>query len=121
MHDVKLLPVPLDAVVVARPETGPEHEQPLGADAGYKGEAALQAVETRNYQPHIKQRKEEAEAQQKQPGYRARRWVVERTHSWLNRFRKLLVSFEKTQASYLALHTLAAALICWRQTFIIYG
>jgi len=47
------------------------------------------------------------------------RWVVERTHSWLNRFRKLLVSFEKTEAS--ALLSLAAALICWRQTKSIYG
>lgn len=34
------------------------------------------------------------------PGYKTRRWVVERSHSWFNRFRKLLVSFEKTEASY---------------------
>jgi hypothetical protein len=56
-----------------------------------------------------------------EPGYRARRWVVERTHSWINRFRKLLVSFEKTEASYVALLSLAAAMICWRQTVSIYG
>lgn len=31
-----------------------------------------------------------------QPCYRARRWAVARTHSWLNRFHKLLVSFDKT-------------------------
>jgi len=47
--------------------------------------------------------------------------VVERTHSWINRFRKLLVSFEKTDASYVALLSLAAAMICWRQTVSIYG
>ena len=34
---------------------------------------------------------------------------------------KLLVSFEKTEASYVALLSLAAALICWRQTITIYG
>ena len=56
-----------------------------------------------------------------QPGWKARRWVVERTHSWLNRYRKLLVSFEKSEASYVALLSLAAALICWRQTTSIYG
>ncbi len=55
------------------------------------------------------------------PGYKARRWVVERTHSWLNRYRKVFVSFEKTEESYIALLTLAAAMICWRQTIIIYG
>jgi transposase len=47
--------------------------------------------------------------------------VVERTHSWLNRFRKLPVSFEKTEAGYLALLASAAALICRRQTMSIYG
>ncbi len=34
------------------------------------------------------------------PAYKARRWVVEVTHSWMNRFRKLLVRFEKTDAAY---------------------
>jgi len=63
----------------------------------------------------------EAAAKRKKPGYKARRRVVERTHSWLNRFRKLLVSFEKTEASFVELLTLAAALICWRQTIVIYG
>ena len=62
-----------------------------------------------------------ADAKRNQPGWKARRWVVERTHSWLNRYRKLLVSFEKTAASYVALLSLAAALICWRQTTSIYG
>ena len=54
-------------------------------------------------------------------GYKARRGVVERTHWWLNRYRKMLVSFEKTEESHVALLTLAAAMICWRQTIIIYG
>ena len=78
-------------------------------------------MENRHYRPHIKQRREEAEAKHKRPGYKARRWVVERTHSGLNRFRKLLVSFEKTKEGYVALLALAAAMICWRQTIIIYG
>ncbi|MCL5677469.1 MAG: IS5 family transposase [Firmicutes bacterium] len=40
-------------------------------------------------------------------GYRARRWVVERTHSWINRFRRLLVRWEKKVENYLALLKLA--------------
>ncbi len=28
--------------------------------------------------------------------------MVERAHAWFNHFRKLLVSFEKTEASYIA-------------------
>jgi putative transposase len=80
----------------------------------------MNAVLARNYQPHIKQRRE-GRCQAHPPGYKARRWAVERTRSWLNRFRKLLVSFEKNEASYVALLSLAAAMICWRRTIVIHG
>ena len=118
MHDVKLLAATLDQVVMESPSWAEQRN--LCADAGYKGVPAWNAVVSRNYQPHIQQRREEARLKRTIPGYRARRWVVERTHSWLNRFRKLLVSFEKTEASYVALLSLAAAIICWRQTVSIY-
>ena len=118
VHDVKLLPATLDQVAMAPPGAGPQN---LCADAGYHGASAWHAVVERGDRPHIRPRREEAHAKRTQPGYKARRWVVERTHSWLNRFRKLLVSFEKTAASYVALLSLAAAMICWRQTISIYG
>ncbi len=121
MHDVKLLAATLDGVVRARPTPTRRRPQRLCADAGYRGSPAEKSAQARGYQPLIKRRREEAQAKRTQPGYRARRWVVERTHSWLNRYRKLLVSFEKTEESYTALLTLAAAMICWRQTVIIYG
>jgi transposase len=93
----------------------------LCADAGYKGAPASNAAVERDYKPHIKQRREEAHEKLTTPGFKARRWVVERTHSWINRFRKLLVSFEKTETSYVALLYLACAMICWRQTVAIHG
>ena len=108
-------------MVCKRPKPRKGRPQRLCADAGYKGDAARKAIMARHYRPHIKQRKEEADAKRNQPGHKARRWVVERTHSWLNRFRKLPVSFEKTEASFVALLSLAAALISWRRTIIIYG
>ena len=119
MHDVKLLAATLDQVVMESPRSAEQRN--LCADAGYKGVPAWNTVVLRNYQPHIQQRREEAYLKRTVPGYKARRRVVERTHSWLNRFRKLLVSFEKTEASYVALLSLAAAMICWRQTISIYG
>jgi putative transposase len=121
VHDVKLLAITLDRLACQRPRPRKRRPQRLCADAGYKGEPARKAALARGYRPHIKQRKEEAEAKRNKPGYKARRWVVERTHSWLNRFRKLLVSFEKTEASFVGLLTLAAALICWRRSIVIYG
>ena len=47
------------------------------------------------YTAHIRSRGEEKLEKAAIPGYRARRWVVERTHSWLNRFRRLLIRWEK--------------------------
>lgn len=121
VNDVKLLEPTLDAIVIVRPQSTAKKTQNLCADAGYKGQPALLAVLKRNYQPHVKQRREETQAKRTQPGFKARRWVVERTHSWINRFRKLLVSFEKTKESFDALLALACALICWRQVISIYG
>jgi transposase len=119
VHDVKLLPATLERIVVARPQAPGADIEHLCGDAGYKGAPAQAQVLAHGYQPHIKQRKEEAQA--KREGCLPRRWVVERTHSWFNRFRKLLVSFEKSEQSYLGLTCLAAALICWRQCLFIYG
>jgi len=45
-----------------------------------------------------------------------RRWVVERTNSWHNRFRAILVRWERKAKNYLALLQLACALIAIQQT-----
>jgi len=55
------------------------------------------------------------------PNHRSRRWVVEVAHSWFKRFRKLLVRYEKTTASFVALLHLAAVVICWRKVGVNYG
>jgi hypothetical protein len=54
VHDVKLLEPTLDAIVMPRPEPTAEHPQHFCADAGYKGQTALETVAVRDYQPHIK-------------------------------------------------------------------
>jgi putative transposase len=120
-HDSVLLRATLASIVYPRPAPREGCVETLCADAAYVGFPAQAASRIHNYELKVKTRRQEADEKRDQPGKRARRWVVERTHSWLNRFRKLLVSFEKTEASYIALLSLAAALICWRQTTIIYG
>lgn len=92
-HDSKLLGPILDLLMPERPahQQCPQH---LCADAGYKGRPCMDTIQARGYQSHVKQRREEAEQIKVTPGAKARRWVVERTHSWLNRGRKLLVGFE---------------------------
>jgi putative transposase len=111
-HDVKLLCATLDGIVIARPEPIEEQPQHLCLDAGYAGAPARNEVETRHYIPHIRSRGAEKQEKVLTPGHRARRWVVERTHSWINRSRRLLVRWEKKEENYLAfLHLACAQLI----------
>ena len=53
----------------------------LGLDLG---------LEEFGFTAHIRSRGEEAKAIKREAGFKARRWVVERAHSWLNRFRRIL-------------------------------
>ena len=69
------------------------------------------------YEPHIRSRGEEKIAIQH--GFKARRWIVEVVHSWFNRFRKLLVRYEKTNAAYESLLQLAASIIIFRKLGVI--
>jgi transposase len=115
-HDVRLLRPTLARVVVV-PPAGPHH---LCADKGYAGHPAWTAMVQHGYRPHVPQRGA-AVRRPSHPRGRARRWVVERTLSWVNRFRKLLVRFEKLRISHLALLELACALIVLRQTIVIHG
>jgi transposase len=66
------------------------------------------------FTPHIRTRGEEKKALELDPGFRARRWVVERTHSWLNRFRGLLIRWSKKPENHRALLQLACGIIAWR-------
>jgi transposase len=91
-----------------------EHPQRLCLDKGYDFPEVYDLAKEFAFTAHIRGRGEEAQAIKREAGYRARRWVVERTHSWLNRFRRILVRWEKRADTYLAMLHLACALITWR-------
>lgn len=112
-NDVTQLVATLDAVVVPRPPVAPRARQHLCAHAGFLGTVARQNMIDRDYTPHVRPRGEERTARAQ--GKRPRRWIVEVAHSWFTRFRKLLVRYEKTHRSYLALNLLAAGIICFRK------
>ena len=112
-HDSKLLEDTLDDIVLARPEVTEENAQNLCLDAGYTGKQ--EAVTDRRYKPHIVPRGEEKKQKKNNPAFKARRWVVEVLHSHMNRFRKLLVRYEKKASNYLALVHFACAVIVWRK------
>lgn len=115
VHDSKGLEPLLDAIVVKRKRTRHRRSKHLCADAGYRGAPCLKAIQKRGYIPHVVDRRKEADAKRRHPGRKARRWVVEVSHSWFNRFRKLLVRYEKLARSFLALNHLAAAIVAFRK------
>ena len=81
VHDMKLLEPTLDAMVMPRPDPVADRPQHFCSDAGYERRAALETVQARDYRPHSKHRIEEAVAKHTQTGWKACRWVVERSHS----------------------------------------
>jgi len=115
---VSQLELVLDEIIIERPD---DIEQHLCADKGYSGQPASDIMIDKNYIPHVKQRGEEIQEKKTIPGYKARRWVVEVSHSWFNRFRKLLVRYEKLAETYMALLHMAAAIIAFRKAGVIYG
>ena len=71
-------------------------------------------VAGRGYTAHIRTRGEEIKLKLRTPGWRARRWVVEACHSWLNRNRALLIRWSKKDENHLALLQLASGLIAFK-------
>jgi IS5 family transposase len=115
VHDCKRLDDVLGAIVVKRADAPQRRNKHLCADAGYRGAEHLRTIEYHGYIPHVVGRREEAATRRRDPRKKARRWVVEVCHSWFNRFRKLLVRYEKLERSFVALNHLAAAIIAFRK------
>lgn len=115
---MKLFEPTLDNLVVACPQPTPEAAQNLCLDKGYDYKAVREQAEAWRFIPHIKARGVEAEERKTIPGYRARRWVVERTHSWMNRFRRILIRWEKKPANYEGFLHLVCGIISYRFALI---
>ncbi len=83
-------------------------------DKGYDFAEVRRTLDEFGFTAHIRSRGEEAQAVKREAGFKARRWVVERTHSWLNRFRRILVRWDKSPDNYIAFLHFACALIALR-------
>jgi len=117
-HDVTQLETLLDSIVIERPDFF-KYPQHLCLDNGYTGEPALEIVILRGFIPHIRGRRQEEDEKAKDPNKKARRWIVEVCHSWMNRFRKLLVRYEKTDKAFIGLLMFACSFIAFRKCDII--
>jgi putative transposase len=112
-NDHKLMRQTLEAVPVERPAPTGEVPQNLCLDKGYDYKEPRALAQEFGFTLHLRTSGEEAHAKQ-HGGARARRWVIERTHSWFNRFRGILTRWSKKPANHLAMLHFVCGIITWR-------
>jgi putative transposase len=111
----RMLRQTIEAIVVERPEPTAEDPQNLSLDGGYDNPTGRGAAEEAKYIPHIHKGGEVVKPGERKPGYKPRRWVVERTLAWLSKCRGILVRYDKKDGNYLGLIQLACALYWYRR------
>lgn len=112
-NDHKLMRATLDAIPVTRPKPTRRRRQHLCLDRGYDYAEPRAIAAEFGFTLHLRSRDEEITAK-RHARAKARRWVVERTHSWLNRFRAVPIRWNKKPENYLALLHFACGIIAWR-------
>ena len=112
--DFKLLEETLQSIPVQKPAPTKAHPQHVLLDKGYDYEEVRAILQAHGLVAHIRSRGEEAKDKKEAPGKKARRWVVERTHSWFNRFRSILTRWCKKAKNYLGMLCFVCGLISYR-------
>ena len=113
---MKLVRETLESIPIPRPDPEAAGEQHLCLDKGYAYDEVREAAREFAFTAHIPPKGKEAQAVKRKARQKARRWVVERTHSWMNRFRGILIRWCKKPENYIALLHFALALITYRAT-----
>lgn len=111
-HDSLVLQDVLEAVVVEPPAGVEQH---LCLDKAFVGASCDATARVFSYEPHVRQIGEEKLDATGNKTHPARRWVVERTISWLNRCRAILIRWDKKAENYLGMIQLACALLWYRR------
>ena len=118
-HDVTVAINTVDSMVIKRSSStidrNTKKKQNLCLDKAYHSKEVEQEIFNRGYIPHIRHRREEKLFHRT---HAARRWVVERTNSWHNRFRKLFTRYEKKDENYVGFVQLANSLIVYRRIIL---
>ena len=113
-NDMKLVRATLESIAVKRPEPSETEKQNMCLDKGYDYNEVREILAEFGFTAHIRARGEEAQLIKKEAGFKARRWVVERCHSWMNRFRRILIRWDKKPENYLAFLHFACGLVAFR-------
>jgi putative transposase len=115
-HDMTRVRPTIESIIVDHSEPGEEQTQGMYLDKGDDDEVR-DILHEFGFTAHIRPRGEEVKAIQREAGFKAQRWVVERAHSWMNRFRRLLIRWDKKAGELSGLSPfrlrLDRFLLCW--------
>ena len=111
---MKMVRATIESLVAVRPQATEDEPQGMCLDKGYDYDAVREVLAAFGFTAHSKARGEEAKALTAEAGKRARRWVVERSHSWMNRCRRSLVRWDKKPENSMAFLHCACAVITRR-------
>lgn len=116
--EVTLVAATLDTVQVKGRRRSQRQAQRLIGDRGYDSNPLRAWLLARDIEPIIPARSNNRVATQ-QDGRKLRRfrhrWIIERTTSWLQNFRRLVVRYEHKSKNFIALVQLACSLITLRK------
>ena len=114
-NDMTIALQTIDEMGIERPEKRVYRLHHICLDKGYDYRDVIAGLLERDFILHVKKRGiKEEETKIGGRTYPARRWKVERTNAWHNKFRRLLVRWERVFEHYLAMVDLASTLIIYR-------
>lgn len=107
-HDVKEALATVEAIPSIQGPKGRPRKRPdaLGADKAYDSQDFRDDLREKKIEPKIEKRR------RKNHNLGKNRWVIERSFSWLNRFRRLKIRYERRSDIHEAFLYLGCALIC---------
>ncbi len=121
VNDFKLARETIESIPVKRPRSSRHKPQHLCLDKGYDYDEVRDLATEFGFTAHIRSRGEEAKLIRRSSRFKARRWVAERTHSWMNRYRRILIRWEKRPENYMGMLHLTLGCITYQASGLFLG
>jgi putative transposase len=116
-NDFKLTELTLESMPIPRPDPK-TLTQNISLDKGYDYTEIDLLLERLQYVSHTR-RKGEVKLLPELKTHDSKRWVVERTHAWMNNFRSVFIRWTKKYINYMAFLHLSCAIITFRAAGLI--
>ncbi|NBU19897.1 hypothetical protein EBS43_00575 [bacterium] len=98
-HDSRLVRKTIDSIPPQRPDPTKKKRQGMCLDKAYDSDPIRLDLIDLDFTLRVRSCGEEKNDIENIPAYRARRWVVKCTHSWMNCFRRIL-NFSRLPKTY---------------------